>query len=216
MIVYYRMCDIPSTNPSPIFQENKFKLNELCLRSFVKAFKDIKPKVVFLNDFCDGRYNEMEDRIVPFDKDIIKTEIGINATCLKQYDLFLEQNEHDEVLFLECDYFWVDSGKYLLDALKTLQFVSPYDHPDKYELNELSRICYVGGRHWKSTSSTTSTFATRRPNFELLKDLFYKHGYIDKARWEEIGSRLYTPIPTLATHMVKSQLAPGITYETFI
>jgi hypothetical protein len=178
-------------------------------------FKKVNPYMVFINDHCDGRYNEMIDRIVPFDKKIMNTNIGINETCLLQYDLFLEQKEHDEVLFQECDYFWIDKGEHLLEAVKSLPFVSPYDHPDKYD-HEKSIIKYISGRHWKSTSSTTATFATKRHPFELNKDIFYKHGYLDKARWEEIGDGLYTPIPTLATHMVASQLSPGITHETFI
>lgn len=216
MNIYYRMCDIPSTNPSPIFQEDKFKLNQLCLRSFVAAFKDVKPTVHFILDYCDQRYVDMLKRIVPFQYTYELTEIGINATCLKQYELF-EAQADDEVLFAECDYLWLpDSGQALLDTLRVLPFVSPYDHFDKYLLDEKTQMKIVDGHHWKTTSSTTSTFATTRKHFMEKKDLFYKYGYLDKARWEEIdiwSKSLYTPIPSLATHMVKSQLAPGIPWK---
>src|SRR6185437_11864781 len=132
MTVCYRMCGIPSTNPSPIYQEDKFKLNQLCLRSFVQAFREINPNMVFLNDFCDGRYNEMIDRIIPFDKEIYSSEIGINATALKQYELAEKVND-DVILFQECDYLYRPGvGRKLEAAIREFGLVSPYDHPDFY------------------------------------------------------------------------------------
>lgn len=215
MIIYYRITDISSSNPSPILNDDKFKLNQLCLRSFVSAFKEVKPKMVFICDYTTPQTIEMIRRVVPFEKEIISTGLGINETCLKQYDLFLEQKDEDEVLFSECDYLWLSSsGQKLLDALRKLPYVSPYDHPDKYLLDKKVDIKLVNGKHWRSTPSTTSTFATTRDNFLKQKDIFYKYGYLDKARWEEMGSDvLFTPIPTLATHCVTSQMAPGIDWK---
>jgi len=217
MIVYYRICGVRSTNPSPIFDDNKFKQNELGLRSFVAAFKNVKPTVHFILDYCDQRYVDMLKRIVPFHYTYEATQLGINETCLRQYQLFEEQAD-DEVLFQECDYLWLpDSGQALLDALRVLPFVSPYDHGDKYLVDEKVYVKLVGDKHWKSTTSTTATFATTRKHFMDNKEIFYKHGYLDKARWEEIdiyAKSLYTPIPALATHMVKDWLSPGIDWKT--
>lgn len=222
--VYYRLCDIPSTNPSPVFQEDKFRLNELCLRSFVKAFKSVQPKVVFLCDHCNpGRYTEMVERICPFEKELHFTTIGINESCLLQYKLYEESHE-DAVLFQECDYLFVpEAGQIIEAAVHDLGYLSPYDHPDKYDLGEHSLLKLAGNKHWKTTISTTSTFATTREYFLKNKDLFLKHGYIDHQRWVEInerGDKLWTPIPSLATHMVESCIAPVIDwkkqYETII
>jgi hypothetical protein len=41
MHVIYRLCDIKSTNPSPLFQDDKVSLNKYCLNSFLKGMSDI-------------------------------------------------------------------------------------------------------------------------------------------------------------------------------
>lgn len=212
MIVYYRLCHIPSTNPPPVFEDDKYRLNRLCLKSFVTAFEKVNPHVVFLCDYCPPEYTQMIESLVPFTKEIIHTQIGINETCLKQYDLY-EKTTEDKVLFIECDYLWVGSGKTIVQAIEELDFVSPYDHPDKYDLKEVSEIRIAGNHHFKSTISTTSTFACRRDKYNEFIEVFKKYGYIDHTRWVEVkekGGTLWSPIPTLATHMVKSYLSPTI------
>src|SRR5574337_653787 len=89
MRVFYRLCDIksPMSAKPPILQDDQFKLNEMCLKSFVLAFGDIKPKVTFICDFCpQEKYQPLLDTI-PFEHDVIWTNIGINDTCLMQYEL---------------------------------------------------------------------------------------------------------------------------------
>src|SRR4030042_2878447 len=85
--VFYRMCGIPSTNPSPWLQEDKFRLNKSCLKSFVKAYSDIKPEVFFIMDHCGKEYSQMVDDLVPFNYEVEFTEIGINETMKKSYQL---------------------------------------------------------------------------------------------------------------------------------
>lgn len=215
MIVYYRMCGIPSTNPSPVLQGDKFALNKLCLRSFVRAFKEIEPKIVFINDFCDGSYAEMERTICPFDKEIISTQIGIHETIQLQYKLYDESSE-DLVLFQECDYLFHESARPLVGAIKTLDFVSPYDHPDKYSPSEKCEVTLIDNKHFRTTISTTSTFATRREMYDKTKETFKSYGWEDHRRWVDLGSqgyKLWTPVPAIATHMVKNYLSPAIDWE---
>lgn len=216
MQIYYRLCDIQSTNPSPVYQEDKLTLNERCLSSFINEYSKIDDKIhiTYICDYCNHNhtaYNEMINKLTPekWSKSILFTEIGINNSCLKQYELF-EQSEQDIVLFQECDYFHINP---LTESIvRQLGFVSPYDHPDKYDLKEQSIIRIVDNHHFKDTISTTSTFATTRELFDKHKDTFYKFGYIDHERWVEITrvDKLYTPIPTFATHMVKNSLSPGV------
>lgn len=219
MIVFYRMCDIPSTNPAPIYQENKARLNRLCLESFVNTYADIKPRIVFLNDHCPSSYETLERLIVPKDWhiDIVTSERGINGSCIAQYDLAREMTtQNDEcILFQECDYFHLAPiTEHMIHALR---FVSPYDHPDKYERGEVSKIVIADNHHFKVTESTTSTFATTRADFLHHAGTFYQFGYIDHERWLALraqGVTLYSPIPTLATHMVASCLSPAISWNS--
>lgn len=208
MIVYYRMCNIPSTNPSPVFQHDKFRLNKLCLRSFVKAYKEIKPKIVFICDYCPPQYVDMIEREVPFQKEIVMTEMGINETCLYQYELY-DQATDECVLFQECDYFHIKPLTEL--QIKELQVVTPYDHPDKYP-DEVSHIQIIDSHHFKHTKSTTSTFACTREYFETNRETLDSYGYIDHERWVTLGG-LASPIPTFATHMVTNYLSPGIIWK---
>lgn len=213
MIVFYRMCAIPSTSEPPIYTDNKLKFNEICLRSFIDAYKEIKPKMVFINDYCDADHIAMINKVCPFEKEMKNTQIGINESCLLQYKLFEEQKD-DVVLFQECDYLHV--RPLTKKMIEELQFVTSYDHPDKYDKELSPPVRVVDKYHFKQTSSTTSTFATTRRAFEGYKDLFYKYGYIDKERWEEInkmGGILWSPIPALATHMLKNWLSPFINWE---
>lgn len=218
MIVYYRMCDIPSTNPSPILQDNKMELNKLCLKSFVRAFKDVNPKIVFICDFCPESYREMIEELCPFDKEIIFTTAGINETMLMSYKMALEQD--DDVLFQECDYFYRDSGEKMVSAVKQLGLVSPYDHLNFYLDRSIhspnANLRLVNGQHWRSTERNTMTFAVRNDIFKKFYEVFYKYGYLDNEVWIDIAinsQHLHVPIPAIATHMVRDYLSPGVDWE---
>lgn len=218
MIVYYRMCSIPSTNRPPIFADDKLALNKLCLRSFARAFRSVSPKVVFINDHCGREYEEMINMIVPFEKEQYFTNCGIDGTCRMQYDLY-DRNDDDKVLFLECDYLFAADGQEIIDALDTLEVLSPYDHPDKYRAEPEGKYQIVNGRHYKHTISTTSTFACTKRYFTKNREVLQKYGYIDHERWVELGG-VWTPIPAIATHMVEKYLSPHIDWrsmcETYI
>jgi len=229
MIVYYRLCSIASTNPSPIYQEDKFRLNKLCLKSFVQAFKDVENlEIVFLADYCGEREEEMiKDLCNPFNFSFpikytyLPLSLGINETALKQWELASKQDD-EIILFLECDYLWnpdIDVNTYI-EAVKTLGLVSPYDHPNFYRLRELhSKECeieLVSDYHFRSVERNTLTFGLRKDVLLANLDIFNKYGYLDGDTWYEIkarGQNLYVPIPSFATHMVVDNLAPGIDWE---
>ena len=219
--VIYRITSIASTNPSPIYQDDKNRLNELCLRSFLEAFKDEKPeKITFLADHCN-----CEDMIwrlcteYKFKYEIIKTANGINQAMNNSYDLASEMNDY--ILFQECDYLWKpEAGKTFLEALKRLKLVSPYDHPNFYvDRNLHSNECkieLVDGHHFRSAERNTMTWGCHsdmvKENLEMLKS----HGYLDGPVWYDLkdkGYELYVPIPSLATHMVKDWMAHGTDWK---
>lgn len=215
IICYYRITSIPSSNPSPIYQEDKDKLNELCLKSFIGAFKDIKPYTVFICDHCSDDTMEMIERVYPFDKKILYTHLGQNGTSLKQYELAREQDL--DIYFAESDYIYQeDSGVDFLNGLKEFSLVSPYDHPDHYMTSYVSELNLVDNHHWRSAENNTMTWAVSNKLFKDHYDIFYKYGYLDKEVWSDLaseGHKLWVPVPSIATHMVSSCLAPATDWQ---
>jgi len=219
LVVYYRLCSIKSTNPSPIYQDNKFELNKLCFKSFVEAFKDIKPKVVVLADYCGFEEADMIDELCPFEYEFKPTKLGINETCLLQYELASKQPE-DLILFLECDYLWnpnADVRQYI-SAIEKLGLVSPYDHLNYYlDKNAHSNTCQielVDNHHFRTVETCTMTFGLRKDVLVDNIDIFNKYGYLDHDVWYDLrqfsSQELYVPIPTFATHMVIDYLSPTV------
>lgn len=221
LTVYYRLTDIPSTNPSPILHDDKMKLNLLCLRSFVQAYKEVKPKMVFLCDHASEVYRMLISEICPFEKEFHFTQIGINETALLQYTLasLVEGN----VLFQECDYIYkFKAGSILANAIDELQLVSPYDHKnfyiDRSIHSEDCKVKLVNNHHFRTTERNTMTFATTADNVRRHKDIFMKYGYLDSDVWHDLAAQglpLWVPIPSLATHMVIDYLAPTIDWKPY-
>lgn len=222
MIVLYRLTDIPSSNPSPIYQENKQRLNKMCLRSFVEAFKDIQPRMYFFCDYVEDeeltRY--MIDSIVPWKHSIEFTKRGINKTMLLSYEL--AKNYDDYVLFQECDYLYRPGiGRTFHDALNNFQFVSPYDHKNFYIDESIHskniKIELVSNHHFRTTERNTMTWGTHGNIVLENYDLFMQHGYLDSQLWYDLkdkGYQMWVPIPSMATHMVEDWLAPGVNWQS--
>lgn len=214
MIVYYRMTDIPSTNPSPILQDNKKELNKLCLKSFVQAFEEIEPQIEFICDFCPREYTEMIETICPFPHNIHYTMLGIDETARLQYDMANKQD--DDILFQECDYLYIpNSGGDLLDGLNAFRLVSPYDHLNFYIDKTLhsphQTLRLVENHVWRTAERNTMTFAIKNKTFKKFYQTFRHYGYLDSQVWYDLlehGQPMYTPLPSIATHMVRDWLSP--------
>ena len=215
--VFYRITDIPSTNPSPWRQDNKRELNRVCLKSFIEAFRDINPEIFFIADHCDRSLNKML-KMVPFNYEVEYTELGINGTMLKSYEL--ASKEKDFVLFQECDYLYrPDIGKNYLRALKELDIVSPYDHRNFYIDRSIhSPTCdvqVISDHHFRSTERNTMTWATHSDIVRENLGVLTKYGYLDDEVWKELliaGHQLWVPIPSFATHCVKGYLSPAVSW----
>lgn len=130
------------------------------------------------------------------------------------------QEPDDEVVYLvEDDYLHRDGAtRIILEGIDRADYVSLYDHPDKYmipspnplvkEGGEETRVILTASTHWKFTNSTTMTFAARartlkedqqvmrqccqRPDMPLDFQMFMLLG--------QNGRRLISPIPGKATH----------------
>ena len=218
MKVIYRMCGIPSTNPSPWSQDDKYHLNKICLKSFVEAFRGVKLDIHFLMDYCGKEYSKMVEDI-PFDYEVEFSETGINDTMIRSYEI--AEKIDDIVLFQECDYLYRPGvGKLFERVLGQLPIVSPYDHKNFYIDNTIHspncEIKLVEGYHFRSTERNTMTWGCHSSIIKENIDTLEKYGYLDNEVWRDLeyaGHRLYVPIPSFATHCVKDYLSPGIDWE---
>ena len=226
--VFYRI--YPGNNGrSPIFSDDKIGLVRFCLRSFVEAFKASSPHVTFILDSCDSGYRNWIEKHVPFEKEILSfVGLGHVGSFFKQVELACKLEQDDLVFLAEDDYYYVgEAGPKLAAAMERFDFVTPYDHAARYSIEQERAPCYVsfyGGHHWRTQCSTCLTFGARVDRLSQVKETIFRHGVSDHPMWVQIlrerprilkrrTYRLYGPIPSLATHLVAGQLAPGFNWE---
>lgn len=213
MIVIYRACSVGTSKKRPI--EDKIELVRICFNSFRDAFKGVKHDLIVLLDkpnqalrnIFEG-INKREEFFYPsFDE-------GNTGTFHRQIEIALERK--DQFFFVEDDYYFLpESGRKIVEALKHFDFLTPYDHPGYYreKIHKYKRdIKLIGDQHWQTVISTTLTFAGK---YGVLREEFatmQKYGWADHPMWCDITKRykLWSPIPTLATHMEKPHLSPCV------
>lgn len=136
----------------------------------------------------------------------------------------LETEDNDLYYFLENDYLhvegWVDKVKELFSTYSNINYVSLYDHNDKY-LHPMydglvSKIFITKSHHWRTTPSTTGTYIVNKKIF--LEDYhvpFDMEGDHNKFLWlnQNKGRFVATPIPGLSTHCMEGLLTPTINWE---
>jgi hypothetical protein len=131
----------------------------------------------------------------------------------------------DDVLFLaENDYMylpnWPEAVLELYGTYLGLDYVSLYDHPDKYNYRvypSLTCNIYITKNyHWRTTPSTTGSLIFKKRILEEDFDLFMSNPS-DFGRFEilrETKQRsVLSPIPSLSTHCEVEYLAPIIKWE---
>ena len=138
-------------------------------------------------------------------------------------------DDNDIIYFLEDDYLhksgWIDIMLEGFDYIGA-DYYTLYDHPDKYYLpmyeDLQSKIIVTPSVHWRTTPSTTNTYACK---LETLKKHFPIHvkscDLIEK--WTKdhdkftelwgIGSNLISCIPGYSTHVEGNMLSPIIDWS---
>jgi hypothetical protein len=157
---------------------------------------------------------------------------GNDATSflnLLNYVIKQDYQEEDIIYFLEDDYLhkdgWVDilvEGFTNIDA----DYFTLYDHPDKYYLpmyeDLQSKIIVTPSVHWRTTPSTTNTYACRfktlKKHFEVhvqycdLQEGWTKDHYKFTHLWN-IGSNLVSCLPGYCTHVEENMLSPTVDWS---
>jgi hypothetical protein len=139
--------------------------------------------------------------------------------------------QNDIVYLLENDYVhlpgWVDEVLALQQQGVPWDYLTLYDHPDKYPnfsthhdakryAGLASRLYATPTRHWRSTPSTCATYMLRRETF--LSDFsVLRLGLYDLRLFRLLRHlrrrQLVSPLPALATHSMEALLSPGVDWD---
>ncbi|MBI3258892.1 MAG: glycosyltransferase family 2 protein [Ignavibacteriae bacterium] len=207
--VAYRIYPGISKKPE-IFPNDKWKLSELCLRSFRDSLGTLRAKVFVILDRCPPEYKNLFLKYFS-DKDVIFIEqdgIGNARTFALQIQLLLEQTESEYIYFAEDDYFYLpDQFKSAIGFLKeyNAEFVTLYDHSDSYSLeihNHLEKIVVSQGKHWRTTGSTCLSFLTTKSVLRETKSVFatYSKKNYDASIWFVLTKRnVFNPVKIIAS-----------------
>lgn len=176
------------------FDTDKLRQAELCLRSFKRSLGPLRVKLWAILDNCPDEYVAMFERY--FDaEDLVFVRLekaGNHGTFSKQISVLLEQRDAEAIYFAEDDYLYrhvpFSTMIGFLQQGHDVQFVSPFDHPDDYNLDFHDFPKWVQvyeGLHWRNAASTCLTFLTTRSSLERYKHIFrsYEKRNYDTSLW---------------------------------
>jgi hypothetical protein len=143
--------------------------------------------------------------------EILQGQFGSEAASFRAaLDLASKGDPEDIVCFLEDDYAVSSSWILLAEGLELADYVTLYDHPDKYSDTYKNVPCmvYKSSRHWRTTPSTTNSYAMRRKT--LVKDMDIHRAFSQGvnvsrdhekflALWDA-GRRLVSSMPAAWSH----------------
>ncbi|HKW62816.1 MAG TPA: hypothetical protein VJN89_09750 [Candidatus Acidoferrum sp.] len=191
------------------FGDDKLRQAEMCLRSFKDSVGSLRAKVWAILDGCPGEYRELFQRYFS-SQDLVLVElggIGNQATYARQLDILLSQSDADAVYLAEDDYFYLPGSLPLmlsfLRSRKDADFVTPYDHPDCYQLKlhqEPKCLAVAEDHHWRTAASTCLTFLTRKSTLREYERTLrtYTRGSGDCAMWLGVTKRrVFNPLTLL-------------------
>lgn len=198
---------------------------ESCFKNLLETIQS--DSRIQLHVIMDG--NITENWINTYSKNFICHQINAG----NDYNSFLEtytyaknieSNPDDLFYFLENDYLhvtgWVDKVFELFSTYKGLDYVSLYDHNDKYFLSDydnlVSKIFTTKTHHWRTTPSTCGTYIVNKTVFLEDYDIPFKmpgdhHKFIFLNQTK--GRFVFTPIPGLSTHCMEGLLSPTINWK---
>lgn len=206
--IIYRICD-HRNGRTKIPQINKRQ----CFLNFIEVFGARNLVVV-----ADNTSQQTIDLLGRFTKFIEKTTLGNSGSFLYAMDIAIQFPEDEPVYIVEDDYLHLPKArKCLLEGLEQADYVSLYDHADKYMAKSPNPLVTGGGEntkviltkstHWKFTNSTTMTFAAKAGILKADQQIF-RHYCADKIpldyfifrKLAENGRTIITPIPGQSTH----------------
>lgn len=225
-----------------------FATKQVCLNNFLSRFR-WKFSTVYL--FIDT--TNLQTNTLNWVTDVVDSEasvFGIQAkiqmidggSSAKSWQIVknfaLESfSDNQCVYFVEDDYLHrKGSDDALIEGLGFADYVSLYDHADKYipaaaggnqfideDGGEVTKVFRTPTSHWKLTNSTTMTFATSIKTLREDASIWDKwtsgshpNDFQCFLELREKGRSLVTPIPGFSTHCEPRWASPGIDWEKIV
>ena len=212
MKVYYRFSDGGYNKLKPDYVTKKN-----CLLNFLKHFHLVDVEITIIAD-------KVSEETVKWLEEDITSLVGINyirtnfGYCSQAYIKVLEMAtglpDNEEIYFVEDDYIHREkSFQTLREGLEIADYVTLYDHPDKYlprermgnplvkDGGEDTKVFVTRSTHWKITNSTPMTFAVRAKTLKQDKEIHYHFcegtmtdSYRMFLRLREKGRKLMIPL----------------------
>lgn len=225
MKIIYRISDSGYNKIKP-----KYINNRNCLWNAVNTFKNAEWYIIA--DNISEKTNQMINQYCP-SASIDYVSVGHGAgTFNLALDKALTFNDNEIVYFCENDYLHKPNSQRIIEeGLNEIgaDFVSLYDHPDKYidganpyvqGGGEMTRVMLSKSSHWKVTNSTTMTFASKvktlRKTENILREYTkgsYPHDFDMFIHLYNSAHYLITPIPGYSTHGETAWLTPLINWS---
>ncbi len=220
MQVIYRISDSGYPKEKPDYVNNKN-----CFDNALKVFDKANWLVI-----ADGVNEDTKLYIESKVDNVNHVNVGHGAgTFNLALDFALTLDDYEIVYFIENDYLHKKDSQLILESAFDLAFdyVTLYDHPDKYMnpveggnvfclgRSEESRVFLGEYCHWKLTNSTTMTFASRVKTLKEDEDVLRKwttethpHDFNIFIELKQRGRRLASSIPGYSTHGETPWLTP--------
>ena len=196
-------------------------------KCFANLLRTIKEKNVSLHVVMDGVVDT--NFIKKYQNECVLHTIAAGsdaASFWKTWEIAKQTqiDNTDLIYFLENDYLhvdgWVDKIVDLFSTFNNLNYVSLYDHNDKYFLpmydNLVSKIVTTKTSHWRTTPSTCGSFIVTKKIFD---EDYAEHTSIlgDHNKFLHLAQTkkrfILTPIPGLSTHCTAGLLSPIIDWQ---
>jgi hypothetical protein len=194
-----------------------------CLANFITVFKEHDITLI-ADGVEDDVWNKLKN-LYP-NLDLQRTTFGSNAgSFLYSLDQAISLSPDTMIYFVEDDYLHHEGADIILEqGLSISPYVSLYDHPDKYwgeNANVSSKISITDDCHWRTTGSTTMTFAGWARFLKEDKEIFQQwcggedQWTHDFQLFTELSSNrgLITPIPGYATHLDTWVIAKMVNWQ---
>lgn len=177
----------------------------------------------FVDDFSSKYYASEANGIK---LQFIKGGSDLNSFRITLYMARTAEMPADDLIYiLENDYLhqpgWVSKVFELNDSRNACDYLSLYDHRDKYDFDMYSdltaKLFYSQTHHWRTAPSTCASFIMSKKvldaDYEILSSGMTDYYFFGKLVGEN-KRVLFTPVPGLATHSMEGYLSPVVDWET--
>jgi len=219
--IYYRHASNNNLNHSRPLWFSYEKCFQNLLKT-IEGYENISLTLALDGNIDDDFTKNYQDKFTLFSTNHKSSLLSYRDLLSYIKDQKMENN--DLIYFLENDYIhvdnWIDKIIELYSTFSNLDYISLYDHNDKYFLpmyDELvSKIITTETHHWRTTPSTCGSFIINRKIFEEDYDIWSTtigdHNtflYLN----EHKNRFVFTPIPGLSTHCMNGLMSPTINWQ---